>query len=614
MRSICTFRVAATSIIFSLLCAAQIMATGPSLSGSVAANFTFVADNPDEPGDQSYWVWNNATGSLTLSIPSTIDTTIKAAVIGPATLNWSTAGNWTQPALDMSGVSVGQIGSGTFDYSINFGSPTLDVFRGLGPGENRSTFSEVDITHASGTNQPVHYPDFDTVQSNQASSKFNVTIPSGASVHNDQFGVTVENLTVQSGGTMLDPLTIVRHDLTNHGSGSFGGTVQGNFINDAIAASGNTASVSSMVLQGQLQNTGEIYIPGVLETDAATSNAGSLFLNLGQLVVNAPFTNSGSISTSGNVTIHGTSTFTNNGVFQWAGGQITDGASFVNNSNSFSISGPDSKIIFEPFSNTGTISESGGGDLGIGHGTTLTNQAGALFDITDDSTISAGFGGGSLANAGTVRKSGGTGTSSIGVPVSNTGTIATNAGTLSFTDALSLDPAGKLAFQLRGTTASSQYGKLNKPGNLTLAGILQVTLGSGFMPALGNSFDVIDWGGLSGGNLSGAFSAMQLPLLASGLKWDTSQLYTNGVLSIAAGIPGDYDQNGIVDAADYVVWRKGLGTTYTQNDYDVWRASFGQPGGIGSGAITNVAVPEPATLVLLIAAVAGLCLRRGRAA
>ena len=36
-----------------------------------------------------------------------------------------------------------------------------------------------------------------------------------------------------------------------------------------------------------------------------------------------------------------------------------------------------------------------------------------------------------------------------------------------------------------------------------------------------------------------------------------------------ATLYGDYNRNGIVDAADYAVWRKGLGTTYTQNDYDV---------------------------------------------
>jgi hypothetical protein len=44
---------------------------------------------------------------------------------------------------------------------------------------------------------------------------------------------------------------------------------------------------------------------------------------------------------------------------------------------------------------------------------------------------------------------------------------------------------------------------------------------------------------------------------------------------------GDYNHNGFVDATDYVVWRKGLGTTYIQNDYDVWRAHFGQTAGSG---------------------------------
>ena len=77
---------------------------------------------------------------------------------------------------------------------------------------------------------------------------------------------------------------------------------------------------------------------------------------------------------------------------------------------------------------------------------------------------------------------------------------------------------------------------------------------------------------------------------------------------------GDYDGNGVVDAADYVVWRNGLGTIYTQNDYDVWRAHFGQMAGSGSGVSANAAVPEPATLVLLTLATTCWCLRRGRAA
>jgi hypothetical protein len=76
-------------------------------------------------------------------------------------------------------------------------------------------------------------------------------------------------------------------------------------------------------------------------------------------------------------------------------------------------------------------------------------------------------------------------------------------------------------------------------------------------------------------------------------------------------LPGDYNNNGTVDAADYVVWRRNVGTSSVMpNDpiggtigpaqYDQWRARFGQTAGSGSGDITNAAVPEPGSLMLLI--------------
>ena len=77
---------------------------------------------------------------------------------------------------------------------------------------------------------------------------------------------------------------------------------------------------------------------------------------------------------------------------------------------------------------------------------------------------------------------------------------------------------------------------------------------------------------------------------------------------------GDYNNDGIVDAADYVVWRQGLGVTYMPNDYEVWRPHFGQTAGSSSGASANAAVPEPATLVLMIFAAGSWCLRRRRTA
>jgi hypothetical protein len=61
---------------------------------------------------------------------------------------------------------------------------------------------------------------------------------------------------------------------------------------------------------------------------------------------------------------------------------------------------------------------------------------------------------------------------------------------------------------------------------------------------------------------------------------------------------GDYNSDGKVDAADYVVWRKNNGS---QSGYDTWRTNFGRTAGSGSGAIVNAAIPEPTTgLVLLL--------------
>lgn len=88
-----------------------------------------------------------------------------------------------------------------------------------------------------------------------------------------------------------------------------------------------------------------------------------------------------------------------------------------------------------------------------------------------------------------------------------------------------------------------------------------------------------------------------------------------GVVTYVAGVIGDYNGNGIVDAADYVLWRKNPATFGgNPSGYNTWRAHFGQTAGSGAGATLNGAVPEPATLVLLMIVASGWCLRRGRLA
>jgi hypothetical protein len=74
--------------------------------------------------------------------------------------------------------------------------------------------------------------------------------------------------------------------------------------------------------------------------------------------------------------------------------------------------------------------------------------------------------------------------------------------------------------------------------------------------------------------------------------------------------PGDYNENGVIDAADYVVWRKMLGANVPNRtgadgdgngvvqpaDYDVWQANFGESAPLGAvtSAISAASLAAPA--------------------
>jgi hypothetical protein len=80
--------------------------------------------------------------------------------------------------------------------------------------------------------------------------------------------------------------------------------------------------------------------------------------------------------------------------------------------------------------NQGTILQQGG-DYGLEDHVQIHNQAGAAYDFTSDGGITEGLGGQLVKNAGTMEKTGGTGTSVIGVSFSNLGgTLAADSGTL----------------------------------------------------------------------------------------------------------------------------------------------------------------------------------------
>lgn len=65
---------------------------------------------------------------------------------------------------------------------------------------------------------------------------------------------------------------------------------------------------------------------------------------------------------------------------------------------------------------------------------------------------------------------------------------------------------------------------------------------------------------------------------------------------IGSSLAGDYNGDHAVDAADYTVWRDGLGSTFTADDYEVWKLHFGED---MISAMSVMPVPEPAALILV---------------
>jgi hypothetical protein len=181
------------------------------------------------------------------------------------------------------------------------------------------------------------------------------------------------------------------------------------------------------------------------------------------------------------------------------------------------------------------------------------------------------------------------------------------------------DPGASLQIQISGTTVDTQFDRLVVTDGALLGGALDVSIFGSFAPVAGNTFTV-----LTAGFLVDTFDDVNLPQLTAGLVWGITQTSTAFTLTVNTG---DYNRDGVVNAADYVVWRKTQNTsvpaysgadgngdgTINQGDFTIWRANFGNTRGGssgGSGSQAGHAVPEPSSAITLI--VGGLLRLRRR--
>lgn len=285
------------------------------------------------------------------------------------------------------------------------------------------------------------------------------------------------------------------------------------------------------------------------------------------------------------------------------------------------------------------LTNSGSAYIGIGagesgsmlvHGASSSwNNGGNVFIGVDGSGHLALVDGGQVSSGGTISiglNGELSGKGSVTGVLENSGAVAPSrgVGALSVSGAYTQTASGELRIELAGT-APHEFSNLTSSGNATLAGTLTVDLGlnSGnpFDPQMGDLFSILT----SASSVLGSFAAADLPTLSAGKMWRLR--YTPTSVNLIVTLAGDYNDNGVVDAADFTVWRNLFGTTSDPRadgdtngivdiaDYNIWKANFGAVAGAGAtNQLPATNVPEPtsgASLLTMLAILsAGIPARR----
>jgi len=337
--------------------------------------------------------------------------------------------------------------------------------------------------------------------------------------------------------------------LFNQGTVRKSGGMGTSSINAALT-NNNTLDVQS----GTVNIVGGGSGNGVFEADAGatanfggnyTANSGAQFTGAGtNLLASGTFTLNGTI-TSSNAVLAGASLAGTNGVITgvlaWTSGLFAESSTLTVATNGVLVlagnNGTDYYLIGATLTNAGIVRLMSGNlnidGVGCGHSNAeLINLPGALVDITKDVSINSC--GGLLFNQGTVRKSGGTGTSTINPTFNNTGTLDVQTGTVSLVASYNLTN-GTLNFGISNLTS---FGKINLSGSpAILTGTLSANLNNGYVPATGNSFAVLTYG-----SRTGTFTNFNLPFAVA---WQTnygSTAFTLSVLNVRPTLAAIADQ------------------------------------------------------------------------
>ncbi|MCA9240875.1 MAG: hypothetical protein KDA37_11780 [Planctomycetales bacterium] len=362
-------------------------------------------------------------------------------------------------------------------------------------------------------------------------------------------------------------------------------------------ASGGSVAATSLANRGVLQGSGSIsasldnQVGGQVRvqagerlvlTNPAHSNDGSVQLQTGRLDVRGVLTNGPSGDILGRGTLSTTVGLINQGDLALSNGQSDIFGDVSNNT-------------------TGRVMVSGHADVTFWGDVSHTGQ---VFNVASGSSVTffgaAGFG---VSGAGDVF---------FEADI----TPGNSPGLETFGGDVHLGVLANLEIEIAGTVKGDDYDSLVVAGEAALGGALDVSLFPSYPPTPGDTFEILT----ADGGVTGAFTALDLPdlgLLALHVYYEPTAV----ILAAVPRLSGDYNVDGVVDAADYSVWRDSLGEVgiglvadgnrdgwVSQIDYQIWRSHYGETlAGPGESAQANV--PEPPLGALLFAAAAALNLR-----
>ena len=333
-------------------------------------------------------------------------------------------------------------------------------------------------------------------------------------------------------------------------------------------------------------------------------------------------TNNGEITGAGELSLLSTSTVTNNGRLTAAGGtlRLTGSPNTLQNSGIISVDG--ASFEFSRSINNNIVGDNES-EITLRNGTVRVGTAGQGSQLTNGSVLAAIGGTNDFYGTITNTASGRIAVTNQSVMVFHDDVVAQGGvitvfpgSTAVFLEDLTMSGTATLLANLAGTDDDTGFGTAEVVGTAQLAGNVQVSLGSGFVPQAGASFQL-----LAAGSIEGSLGLGDMPSLPSGLKWDLDTEANRVLLSVVPGLAGDYNGNGSVDSADYVVWRKSLDQVGNDlpadgnsdgrvNDEDLgfWQGRFGNSLGDGS-ALTGTAVPEPGAALVVFVGFALVLLR-----